>query len=189
MDKRQFIQEMLISTHPPLDKVPAGISYAEAVWDQLTRAGYGQRSQAKPREHKNWYQALGPQQETFDRFWPAFAYKHGKNEAASAWLNIDPDAALAEKIIAGAKAEARKRAETQPKSPIMAQGWLNKRRWEDHAAEPAKPAAEQQAEKDAARLSELQADLRHWKKLAAQDPDGDYRDTINRIQAQINELQ
>ena len=76
----------------------------------------------------------GKRLETFNRFWDAFNHKHGKAEAADAWLDIPTltEATVAAIIDAAKKeAERRKNVIAQGKTPKWAQGWLSGRRWED----------------------------------------------------------
>jgi len=78
-----------------------------------------------PRESKPDY---------FIQFWDAFGYKRGKGGAEKAWKAIPHmDAALLEKILDAARKEAALRPSLIEKgrTPKMAQGWLNEKRWED----------------------------------------------------------
>lgn len=87
----------------------------------------------------------GKRLETFKRFWSAFDYKAGRAEAIDAWLDIPKlTASMVETIVAAAEREAKARAELrkQGRTPIMAQGWLTARRWEDeHPAGMVSPAS------------------------------------------------
>ncbi|MDF7801797.1 hypothetical protein P4C99_20125 [Pontiellaceae bacterium B1224] len=72
--------------------------------------------------------------EWFNLFWEAFSHKKGKAEAMDAWLDIEGlNKDLADEITAAAKIEAlnRKSLIEAKRTPIMAQGWLTGRRWED----------------------------------------------------------
>jgi len=76
----------------------------------------------------------GKRLEAFNVFWNVFNYKHGKAEAADAWLDIPPmNNGTFQKIITAAKAEAQRRPEliSSGRTPKMAQGWITGRRWED----------------------------------------------------------
>ena len=77
----------------------------------------------------------------FEKFWEAFDDKRGKEPAFKSWEKINPDSALADKIIAGAEAYANWRKTIKPKDQTgkMAQGWLTDRRWEDDLSGVAKP--------------------------------------------------
>lgn len=73
----------------------------------------------------------------FFEFWDAFAHKHGRMEAIGAWLELEKageitQATVAKKIIPAARAEAARRQKLRPdQTPIMAQGWLTGRRFDD----------------------------------------------------------
>jgi hypothetical protein len=73
----------------------------------------------------------------FNQVWDAFDHKQGKAEAADAFLasikfHGKPTFPL-QTIIAAAKAEAVRRKSLKPdQTPIMLQGWLSKRRYEDY---------------------------------------------------------
>jgi len=70
----------------------------------------------------------------FALFWDAFGYKEGKADAADAWLNLkNYSSELVGRILVAAKREAagRPAKRSANKVPIMAQGWLTGRRWED----------------------------------------------------------
>ena len=70
----------------------------------------------------------------FERFWEAFDFRHGKAEAADAWLKIRMTPELLARICDAARQEAEKREVIQARgqTPKWAQGWLNSRRWEDY---------------------------------------------------------
>jgi len=79
----------------------------------------------------------GKRLESFERFWSAFDYKHGKAEAADAWMSIPMlTDAIVDRIVAAASMERSRRPDIikQNKTPKMAQGWLSGRRWEDEAS-------------------------------------------------------
>jgi len=81
----------------------------------------------------------GKRLETFERFWTAFGYKDGKAKAADAWMDIPQlTNALVEQIITAAKIEASRRQDliASGRTPIMAQGWISQRRWEDESLQP-----------------------------------------------------
>jgi len=133
MNKTDFIQRVIARTVPPLEKVSAGVIYAEKLWEKITDLGYGAPKQRKEKEARNWYQELTVyQREWFDKFWIAFDYKNGKQRAAKAWIMIgEQTEAKYKQIIEAAKAEAnkfRKPHETRK----MAEGWLTEFRFEDH---------------------------------------------------------
>lgn len=73
--------------------------------------------------------------EDFNIFWDAFAYKKGRAEAADAFLTIYSSHNFLA-ILDGAKKEAVNRQSIIDKglTPIMAQGWISGRRWEDESS-------------------------------------------------------
>lgn len=75
--------------------------------------------------------------ESFNRFWNAFDYKKGKAQAADTWFDLKPFGETVKEIVAGAKREASARPAMlkNGRTPIMAQGWLSGRRWEDEPAQ------------------------------------------------------
>jgi len=78
----------------------------------------------------------GKRLQAFNQFWDTFNYKSGKAEAADAWLEIpELTTSLVNQIIQAAEQEDSSRAEKidNNKTPIMAQGWITGRRWEDEA--------------------------------------------------------
>ncbi|NTU49502.1 MAG: DUF4373 domain-containing protein [Desulfobulbaceae bacterium] len=83
----------------------------------------------------------GKRLETFNLFWDAFDYKKGRAEAADSWIDIPSlTVTIVDKIIDAAKIEAVSRKEliASGKTPIMAQGWISGRRWEDETNNSAK---------------------------------------------------
>lgn len=74
----------------------------------------------------------GVQLTAFLQFWDVFNYKHGRAEAADAWLDLEVNKELFDEIIKGAKREAERRPKLEEKglTPIYPQGWLSARRWE-----------------------------------------------------------
>jgi len=84
----------------------------------------------------------GKNLETFNQFWETFNYKHGKAEAADAWLDIPmPTDKIVADIIRAATAEAMRRPGliAEKRTPIYPQGWLSGRRWEDEAYQQPPP--------------------------------------------------
>ena len=75
----------------------------------------------------------------FIQFWDAFGYKKGKGGAEKAWNAIPHKTdALIEKILDAARKEAAQRPALiqSGRTPKMAQGWLNEKRWEDEYDTP-----------------------------------------------------
>lgn len=182
MSKRRFIQDIVIRSLPPVERIPAAVSYAERVWDELTRHGYGAPKQAKPRDTVDHYGALSQyQRDWFDQFWQAFGYKAGRNRAALAWGKLGE---LAEadyrRIIDAAKAESlrpRKPSETRK----MAEGWLSERRFDDASASH----GQKKADANRARKLELNSQLNALKQFNA---DGANDAEIERLQQEIAAL-
>lgn len=86
----------------------------------------------------------GKRLESFEQFWPAFAYARGKAEAADAWLDIpNLTGSLVARICDAARQEAANRPQFEARggTPKWAQGWLSGRRWEDYAPEEPPPMA------------------------------------------------
>lgn len=75
----------------------------------------------------------GVQLRAFNVFWQEFGYKSGKADAADTWINLKVDEHLYELIIKGARKEnfGRRMIIERGSTPIMAQGWLSGKRWED----------------------------------------------------------
>ena len=71
----------------------------------------------------------------FEAFWKEFDYKKGKADAADIWFRMyrHIDFVTFNRILKSAAREASGRDELiiQHRIPIMAQGWLHSRRWED----------------------------------------------------------
>ncbi len=187
MQKKEFIQRAAIAFMPPLSyNLDQSIGYAEALWDRLTKRGYGAPSPTGPRETVDWHKKLSAyQREWFDKFWLAFRHKKGRNQAAMVWHQLgEPSQAEYQQIIDAAAAEAR-----LPREPgavrKMAQGWLSERRFDDYTpAEQQKPKASDTAHK----LRELAGDLAHMKKLQAANPNDAQARRIEQLQKQIGDL-
>jgi hypothetical protein len=77
---------------------------------------------------------------TFEDFWDTFGYKKGKAEAADSWLDISglTEEQVRSEILPSARREAYRRQGLIDRglTPIMAQGWLSGRRWEDEVESP-----------------------------------------------------
>lgn len=193
MKKRDFIQHASISMmlHPKVDTDPVkAVKWSLLLWQRLTEAGYGDTQKAGT-EHsrKDWYKMLSPyQREWFDKFWTAFSYKSGRNEAAMVWHKLgELTKPEYEHIVAAAKLEASGRPEkvAAGTSPIMAQGWLSKRRFDDVPAEKVKSS------NDAARsekVRELLSDMAAFKQRADMG-DEFAKKEVKRIAEKLKELQ
>lgn len=76
----------------------------------------------------------GKRLETFNIFWDKFNYKSGKAAAADSWLNIGMlNESICCVIYKSAELEAEKRSTLleNGSTPIMAEGWITAKRWED----------------------------------------------------------
>jgi len=169
MTKAQFIQNLIIRTCPGKDKIQPAIAHGEWLWDELTKAGYGdpRPDQPKPRKSQDWYEALTERQKRFfNAFWQAFALKTGRNEAAERWHQLGEltDAQYQQIIDAAGKEAKRERVPGQARK--YAQGWLFEKRWQDYQAPPktTKNVVDMAIKK-------LEADLLHIKKLYAASQD------------------
>ncbi|BBL70350.1 hypothetical protein [Methylogaea oryzae] len=146
--KRSFIQAKFEPLRIKPEQWPEALERLEQGWDFLSAAGYGAAKPHEPRETGvDWYGRLsGAERAAFDRFWKAYGYKKGKNNAAMVWHRLgEIDAATAEIIIQAATAEKRQWGKEETRDGIARkwpQGWLSERRWEDHepSADTAKTA-------------------------------------------------
>jgi len=134
--KRSFIQSVLIRSLPKIESAHEAIGYGERLWDELSRRGYGgKQADTIPRERADWYGRLGDSQRAaFDRFWKAYDYKHGRNEAAMVWGQIQPEPDEIPWIVSSARLESQnwRNSPPQGQTRIYAQGWLTGYRWRDH---------------------------------------------------------
>jgi len=128
VNKRDFIQRVLIRTCPPEAKIDKGIVYAEHLWSRLDAAGYGNGEKGKPKDYVDNYE-LVKDKDGFDKFWNTFGVKKGKTGAAKRWNQINPDQELVKKIIAAARKENE--SEHNGSSRKWPEGWLHERRYED----------------------------------------------------------
>ena len=132
MNKRDFIQRITIRSLPNLQRLDACVRYAESLWEGLDRLGYGGAKARGPRPAKNHYGALSEyQREWFNRFWDAFAYKHGKDRAALAWGKLGELTKDEYRRIVEAARDEALRPRGQGETRKMAEGWLSERRFED----------------------------------------------------------
>ncbi len=166
MTKKEFIQHIIIRALPEMSRLSTTIQYAEQLWESMTFYGYGQGKEPTPRAHKNYYQDLSPvQRVAFDAFWNAFKHKAGRNKAAMRWKELgELSEADYRVIIEAAKKEAARPLPTG-QVRLMAEGWLNQRRYEDFTPDP------HQAKKqhDLTRVH-LENELKNLKNLYALSP-------------------
>jgi hypothetical protein len=184
--KRDFVQHYVLRWFNRTRTGDPGMSRliyeGECLWKHISKHGYGASQERGPREHMDWYGSLTELQgEWFDEFWDAFSYKQGRNEAAMCWFQINPDPDTAAHIIhaAGLEAEKRKRL-PDGQTPIMAQGWLNARRWEDYP-EPQSQRVASRRDADRAERGRLRSEIAHLERLLA------YQDN-EQLRAQRDEL-
>lgn len=134
MNRKDFIQRMIIRTAPTMEKMDDAIAYASNAWERMTASGLGEPKKNKSHEGINWYKdkLTDYQREWFDKFWIVFNHKHSRNRAAKAWFQLgELSVAEYKQIIAAAKAEST-RVRPKDQSRKMAEGWLNEYRFEDH---------------------------------------------------------
>ncbi len=182
MDKKAFVQQIVIRALPPIQQLSATIQYAEQLWDSLCIYGYGDKAISEPRPLKNYYQLLTTkQQQKFDQFWEEFNYKHGRNGAAMRWWQMgELTDAEYELIIAAAKQEAKQVLSTGHHRK-MAQGWLTERRYEDF-----KPDAKQQRkQQDLSRIN-LMNELNNLKRLYQLSPSPEIQNQIQMIESKLH---
>lgn len=192
MKKRDFIQTACIQFMPETQwDITRSIQYAEKLWLRLDGLGYGEPKPSGPQELKRAYDRLGKLQQTgFDLFWLAFDYKKsGKDEAAGAWLQMDGHSkADYDKIISAARQAATERkALPEGQVPMMAQGWLNKRRWLSYEATPTDHARLKQTARQQA-LFKLNQNISHAKRMAEQTGEQFWADETQKLTDQLRNL-
>ena len=173
MQKKDFIQRCVIAHISSTNKDGGDvINRAERYWDRLSERGYGEAKQLKTEnQNTDWYKKLSIyQKEWFDKFWAAFCttgFSGGKQGAAMRWgqlgeLNADDYG----HIVSAARKESERRPETvlQGTTPIMAQGWLNARRYDDHITEKETSQA-RQVSKEGEKVKAIIAEIAHFKKI------------------------
>jgi hypothetical protein len=182
MTKKQFIQQIIIRALPEINNLSATIQYAEQLWDNMACYGYSAEKEAKPREAKDYYQALSDRQRVaFDQFWTAFKYKKDRNGAAMRWLQMgEINAEQYQKIIAAARQEAL-RPLTAGQSRKMAQGWLFERRYEDFTPDPVNEKKQQNLT-----LVHLKNELANLENLYQLSPNDAIATQIRILEAKIN---
>ncbi|MEJ2692607.1 MAG: hypothetical protein P8166_05960 [Candidatus Thiodiazotropha sp.] len=186
MQKKDFVQRASIAFMAPLDfNLDRAVNYAVALWDRLSERGYGAAKPSGPRESVDWYGKLTAyQREWFDRFWKAFRYKQGRNEAAMVWHQMgEPSQAEYQRIVDAAAAEAHK-----PRDPgasrKMAQGWLSKRRYDDFTP----PAQKPEVDDTPRAMRELMGELAQLKKLQKASPNEAQAQQILNVEKKIEAL-
>lgn len=191
MNKRDFIQRCVSNAINQTGKEQDEdvITRAERYWERLSQRGYGASKQHVPRDkNKNGYNQLTPyQKQWFDQFWNAFSYKHGRSGAAIRWHQMGelPQGDY-EHIVDAAKAEAASRPEkvAQKITPIMAQGWLNNSRYEDHQRKQ-DTNAKQTESKRQEKIIDLKRDLAFY---TTQDSNF-ARDEVKKIRVRLKKME
>lgn len=181
MTKAHFIQQIIIRTCPGVDKIQPAIAHGEWLWEELTKAGYGDKAPAQPREIKADYysQLTGLQKTCFDKFWAAFNYKTGKQRAALRWLQLgELDSNGYQKIIAAAQKEAQRDFKDQARK--HAEGWLSERRWQDFDQAPGQADQREQLK--------LISELNGLKQLYASSKSESLQASITQKEAQLRAL-
>jgi len=100
----------------------------------LRKSNKGGAGRATTPPPGNCYESMpDPVRERFDQFWEVFDLNQGREEAAQMWLQLGSiDEEMFQKILAGARREARNR---NPEFAKEAKGWLSGHRWEDESPE------------------------------------------------------
>jgi hypothetical protein len=181
MTKKQFIQQIIIRALPEINNLPATIQYAEQLWGNMNKQGYGEDKVSKPRESQDYYKKLSEHQRTaFDKFWTAFNYKKDRNGAAMRWLQMgDLSHDEYQFIIDAAKQESLK---PLPHGQVrkMAQGWLFDRRYEDFTPEPTNQKKQQDLT-----LINLRNELSNLKNLYKLSPNVAIAEQIKALEEKI----
>ena len=86
------------------------------------------------------------QVKAFGEFYEAYPRHVGKAEAERAWMKLNPNKELREKIMIGTRRYAEEMRDSEPKYIKHPGPWLNARRWEDEPAVTAKGQASQMKE-------------------------------------------
>lgn len=184
MSKKRFIQNavpvLLFQTgeKPSVDKA---VSYAERLWDKLTERGYGaSTTEHKPRNSKDHYKLLSAhQRQYFNLFWNAFKHKHGRDGAAMRWLQLGELSTEGYQLIIDAAAKESQRQLPYGQVRIMAQGWLEEKRYNDYA-----PTKKTGPSKNAA-INNLRNELASLKQLHNASPSESMAKRIKDIQEQL----
>ncbi len=180
MNKKHFIQHVIIRSLPALDKLNDSVRYAEQLWQQLTEAGYGAAKQAKPRESVDYYKQMNSNERSwFDQFWNAFNHKHDRNSAAMQWLNMNKSAGECGQIIEAAKKEAQ-RPLSHGQVRKMAQGWLADFRYLDN-----QPAAVDQHK---IKVRQIKHDLQGLQRLHDLSPSTELKRQMNALHQKLRDF-
>lgn len=198
MRKDDFIARVLVRLCPEPDKADAAMDRAEALYARYQARGYGPRKpdadEPKPRASVDWLARLDESgRARFMEFWqeynrvPKPHRATDRNEAASVWVKLSPDAALAERIIAAAKADAARWRESPPagQTRIYGQGWLNKRRFDGYEA----PKASSPAKAEPPQLAKLRDSLKAYEGMQRMKFEPHRAEEIERLRQEISGLE
>lgn len=185
MSKKRFVQSIVARICPQTEKLPDAIRYAENLWDELNRHGYGDDKTPQPRDGKDYYRALSERQRAwFDKFWDAFGLKKNRNGAAMRWQQLgELDGAAYAHIIDAAGKEAQRQL-PQGQARKEAQGWLYERRFDDYA--PTQAGKKQQ--KNSAVMG-VKNELRHLRKLYEMSANAALLPQIEQLEQRLSILQ
>ncbi len=181
MSKKRFIEAVIIRTLPNIDKLDAAIDYAEALYQALSRRGYGE-NKSQPNPEQDWYAKLSARQKRgFDRFWQAFGMKKGKNGAAMRWYQLgEKTDAQYQPIIDAAKKEAEQ-ALPPGQARKMAQGWLQEKRYLDDQANKQNPNPNKQE------INRLKTELNGLQQLYEHSKNEQFLKQIQQIEQAIDD--
>lgn len=184
MSKKRFIQSasavLLFQTgeQPCVDKA---VSYAERLWDKLTERGYGATTKEhQPRTGKDYYKLLSVhQRKYFSLFWNAFSHKHGRDGAAMRWGQLGELKADGYQHVIDAAAKEAQRQLPYGQVRIMAQGWLEEKRYNDYT-----PAQKSKPSNRVGKIN-LRNELASLKQLQEVSPSPSMKKRINEIEEQL----
>jgi len=191
MRKVDFIQHVIIRSLPPLDKVAAGVAYAESLWNSISSLGYGAPNQGNPSQprditNQNYYKNLSQhQKEWFDKFWKAFNYKHDRNGAAMRFSQLGELTEQEYKTIVDAAKKEAHRTLPHGQSRKMAQGWLAEMRYQDHQLNNSKVSSNNQLQQ---RFSVLNGELQSVQRLYSYKKTPELAEQISKIEQKLKEL-
>jgi hypothetical protein len=115
----------------------------------------------------------------FEAFWAAFNYKKDRKNAITAFLAIRNIKDEYEKIIHGAKMEAKQRKNNPGATPKMAQGWLNDERWNDYEHYRAEKESVIEAIKEPTKWKD------YWKDYTGSHPEREWSELLQKTQKEI----
>ena len=184
MSKKTFVQSGMIRLAPKIEAAGDAIKYFERLWDVVTEHGYGEAKQAKLSDKIDGFKALNPRQKKwFTGFWNAFSYKHGRNEAAHAWMQMGEKTDQEYRQIIDAASKESQRMVAAGSSRMMAQGWINNKRYQDY--EPQKSHLKPNNNQI---LNQLNSELNAVKKLHQVGGDEALLQQIEKLENKIKDV-